>query len=191
MKDLKGGQRRKGRRGKVGKSVPSEPKSVLPLTARIFWRVTEPHLGRDRFICETVEETEALAVYQGLRHRGFLALVSRWQIYRVQVLPKSPLDSERFAFVEAYSTEDACSRVAAAFVGFDRCPLVDIHSRVRAKSYEQCRLEGVSLDPEFRLFETEWEGGRVIAWVREPMFLLPTPSVLTRKWSQIPGRTTQ
>ena len=191
MKGLKDEQSHKGRRGNRRDATHDsrESGSALPDSARVLWRVLKPGVGRHGFqeaICETVEETEALTVYQDLRHRGFPALVSRWQIYRVQILPKSPIDSERFAFIEAYSQEDACSRVAAAFVGFDRCPVGDIHSRLSAKSYEQCRLEGVSLDTEFRLFETGWAGGRVIDWVREPMFLLPMPSALTRKWSQIP-----
>jgi len=166
--------------------APSEP-------TRVFWRV-EPRVSRDGqqlSVCETVDEAEALAVWKYLSNSGSPALVSRWQIYRVRVLPKSPVGLERFAFLEAYSEDDACCRVAAAFAGFDKCSLGDIHSRVSAKSYEQCRLEGVSLDPEFRLFETERAEGRVTAWVREPMFLLPTPSALTRKWSRIPGRTTQ
>ena len=190
MKALTARRRSNGRRGNRGgtKRVSPDPASALPDSAKGFWRVLEPGAGA---ICETADEREAFTVYQDLRRRGFPALVSRWEIYRVQVLPKSPVESERFVFVEAYSPDDACSRVAAAFAGFDRCPMGDMHSRVSAKSYEQCRLDGVSLDTEFRLFETNWMGGKVIEWVREPMFLLPMPSALTRKWSQIPRRTAQ
>ena len=196
MKQLNAGhghKRKRGGRQRGTKRVPLSPQSALPESARVFWRV-EPRVSRDGqqgCVCETIYEAEALAVWKYLSNSGSPALVSRWQIYRVRVLPKSPLGLERFAFVEAYSEDDACRRVAAAFAGFDRCSLGDIHSRVSAKSYEQCRLEGVSSDPEFRLFEIEWAEGRVTAWVREPMFLLPTPSALTRKWSRIPGRTTQ
>ena len=196
MKQLSAGLGRKRKRGghqRGTKRVPLSPQSALPESARVFWRV-EPRISRDGqqvSVCETVDEAEALAVWKYLSVSGSPALVSRWQIYRVQVLPKRPGGSERFAFVEAYSEDDACTRVAAAFVGFDRCSLGETHPRVSAKSYEQCRLEGVSLDQEFRLFEIEWAEGRVTAWVREPMFLLPTPSALTRKWSRIPGRTTQ
>jgi hypothetical protein len=196
MKNHKAGQRRKeGRTNRQGTArVSSEHEAALRSSAKVFWRVLDPSAGQDGFqhiICETVEETEALTLYQGLRRRGFPALVSRWEIYRVRILPKSSLDSERFAFVEAYSPEDACSRVTAAYVGFDRCPPGDIHSRASAKSYEQCLQEGVSSDPELRLFETNRAGGRVIEWVREPMFLLPLPSGLTRKWSLIRETTTQ
>ena len=196
MKQLNGGQSRK--RKKAGhqrntKPVPLPPQTPPPESARVFWRV-EPRVSRDGHqasVCETVDEVEALAVWKYLSASGSPTLVSRWQVYRVRVLPTSLLGLERFVFVEAYSEDDACCRVAAAFAGFDRCSLGDIHSRVSAKSYEKCLLEGVSLDPEFRLFETEWAEGRVTAWVREPMFLLPTPSALTRKWSRIPRRTTQ
>jgi len=191
MKALKGRRRRNGGRGsrRGTKCVSSEPgSSALPDSAKGSWRVREPGAGA---VCETVDGEEALTLYQSLRTRGVPALVSRWEIYRVRILPKSPLESERFAFVEAYGPGDACSRVAAAFAGFDRCPLGDIHFRLSAKSYEECRQEGVSPDTELRLFETNWKGGRVIEWVREPMFLLPMPSALTRKWSQIPGGTTQ
>jgi hypothetical protein len=196
MKQLNAGQGRKRKRAdhqRSTKRVPLSPRLDLPDSARVFWRV-EPRVSRDGqqvAVCETVDEAEALAVWKYLSNSGSPALVSRWQIYRVRILPQSPLGLERFAFVEAYSEDDACCRVAAAFAGFDKCSLDDIHPRVSAKSFEQCRLEGVSLDPEFRLFETEWAEGRVTGWVREPMFLLPTPSVLTRKWSRIPGRATQ
>jgi hypothetical protein len=183
-------QHSKGRRGarRNKKRVSTEPTSALLDSAKGFWRVLEPGAGA---VCETTDERQAYTVYRDLRRRGYPALVSRWEIYRVQIRPKSPVESERFAFVEAYSPEDACSRVTAAFSGFDRCALDDMHSRVSAKSYEQCRHDGVSLDTEFRLFETNWMGGRVIEWVREPVFLLPMPSGLTRKWSQIPRRTAQ
>ena len=186
MKALKGKRRSNGGRGSrrgTKRVSTARGSSALPDSAKGSWRV--------RAVCETVDGVEALTLYQSLRTRGVPALVSRWEIYRVRILPKNLLDPERFAFVEAYGPGDACSRVAAAFAGFDRCPLGDMHSRLSAKSYEECRQEGVSLDTEFRLFETNWKGGRVIEWVREPMFLLPMPSALTRKWSQIPGRTIQ
>lgn len=199
MKGVKSVHRRKGlsstrRKANCRSSLSSEPVPRLPDSAKIFWRVLAPGVSLDGFQlahCETAHEREALAAYQDLRHRGYPALVSRWQIYRVRISPRGPLDSERFAFVEGYSEEDACSRVASAFIGFDRCAFTDIRARVSARSYEDCRLDGVSADPELRLFETNWCSGRVTGWVREPMFLLPQPSTLTRKWSRIPERSTQ
>ena len=99
MKGHKAGQRRKeGRSNRRGATRASE--NALPSSAKVFWRVLDPSVAQDGFqhiICETVEETEALTLYQGLRMRGFPALVSRWEIYRVRILPKSSLDSERFA----------------------------------------------------------------------------------------------
>ncbi len=199
MMRLKGVHGRKGpqnirRKASCRSSVNAEPVPRIPDSAKIVWRVLSSGTrldGLQSAHCETPFEREALAAYRDLRQRGFPAVVSRWQIYRVRIRPRRPLDSERFAFVEAYSEDDACSRVAFAFTGFDRCALNDIRLRVSARSYEACRLDGMSTDPEFRLFETDWSGGRITGWVREPMFLLPEPSGLTRKWSSIPQRSAQ
>lgn len=162
-----------------------------PGSAKIVWRVLLPCKspdGREEIRSETVIETEALATFLELRKQGVTALVSRWQIYRVRIGPKETHDVERFAFVEAYSEDDACSRVAAAVVGFDRCERLNhIRARLSAKSDEDLRIRGVSPDPELRVFETSRSGRMVTGWVREPMFLLPMPSVLTLLWARIPG----
>ena len=160
-------------------------------SAEITWHVLLPCTsldGRQEICCETAVEAEALETFSELRKQGVTALVSRWQIYRVRIGPKETHDIERFAFVEAYGEEDACSRVALAVVGFDRYErLTQVHARLSAKSGEYLRLRGVSSDPELRLFETRRSGQMVVGWVREPMFLLPMPSVLTRAWARIPN----
>ena len=162
-----------------------------PGSAKVVWRVLLPCKsldGREEIRSETVDETEALADFLELRRQGVAALVSRWQLYRVRIGPKETHDVERFAFVEAYSEDDACSRVASAVIGFDRCErLKHIRARLSAESDEDLRVRGVSRDPELRVFETSRSELMVTEWVREPMFLLPTPSVLTLLWARIPS----
>jgi hypothetical protein len=198
MKGPKSVRRRRGHvstRRKAGRRPSTNPVLVpqLPPSAKTTWRVSSGSrvYGFDEFHKETTIETEALRCFRHLRHLGYPVLVSRWQIYRVRIKSKGPFDPERFAFVEAYSPDDACARIATASMGFDRCALSDARSRVLAKSYEDCRREGISADLELRLFEVSWQNGRVAAWVREAMFLLPEPSVLTRKWARLPERLVQ
>jgi hypothetical protein len=112
----------------------------------------------------------------------------RWSMYRVRVKPKNTLCTDRYAFVEAGNDRDACIRVAAAVAAVDSTGLAgdgieEALSRVAAKSYEDCIRDGVSCDPDRRLFELGWRDGMVTAWVHEPIFLLPQPSVLTMKWA--------
>ena len=169
---------------------PRHQQSEPPNSANFVWRVLLPCTsldGREEIRSETAVETEALGTYRDLRTQGIPALVVRWQMYRVRISPKETHDVERFAFVEAYSEDDACSRVASAVVGFDRCERLNhIRARLSAESDEDLRIRGVSSDPELRLFETSRSGRIVTGWVREPMFLLPTPSVLTLLWARIP-----
>jgi hypothetical protein len=142
--------------------------------------------ARDIVHEETMLEREAWRSFQELRRMGFPVLVSRWQIYRVQIKPRDSITAERFVFVEAYSQQDACARVAAASAGFDRCTLSNARAGiVTVKSYEDCLRDGLSADLDLRLFEVAWSSGKVTTWVREPMFWLPAPSVLTLKWSYI------
>jgi hypothetical protein len=194
MRMVKNVRRRSKRTGALqeggcgGSTVPALPPNP-PIAARVTWRVFEPGNGPSSFDLvhtETALEREALTAFRDLRHGGRPVVVSRWQIYRVQIEPKTLLAPERFAFVETYSADDACARVAATFASIYRCPFVDVRLRVSAKSYEECQSDGVSEDLEIRLFEVAWTNGRVAEWVREPVFLLPEPSVLTRKWAQVP-----
>lgn len=175
--------------------TPLPPDCVLPPSARSTWRVFQPGNGidvGDVVLEETVVEQDALIAYRDRRERGLPVLVSRWQIYRVHVKPRRPTQAERFAFVESYDEEDARARVVAASARLDCCEVSDARSRILvAKSYEDCIREGVSADVELRLFEVAWSNGRVAQWVQEPMFWLPTPSELTRKWSQIREGTLQ
>lgn len=109
----------------------------------------------------------------------------RQQIFRVRIPPKTLGERERFAFVEASSVGEACSRVVRATRSFDprrhryRLP------RVTAVSREDCIRCGVSPDLELRLFELAWHSGIVTAWVQEPIFLLRAPGALTRKWASL------
>jgi hypothetical protein len=195
MKYRKSVRRRRKPRDAVkgGKTPPSAHRAPilgLPPSARITWRVTEPSSrsgSLDVVYTETAVEREALASYRDLKHSGYPVRIARWQIYRVRVEPKTPRTTARFAFVDAHSEGDACARVAAAFVCFDRCSLGDVLLRASAKSYEDCRSDGVSADHELRLFEIVRSKARVLEWVREPIFLLPEPAVLTRKWTQALG----
>jgi hypothetical protein len=165
-------------------------RTVPPNPANPIWRVLllcANSDNREEIRSETAIETEALLAFRDLRQQGIPAFVVRWRMYRVRIGPKGTRDVERFAFVEAYSENDACSRVASAIVGFDRCELLnDIRARLSAESDEDLRSRGVSTDPDLRLFETSRSGRIVTGWVREPMFLLPTPSMLTLLWARIP-----
>jgi len=137
---------------------------------------------------ETAIEREALTAFRDLRAEGRPVLVELWQIYRVQLNPRAAGRVDRFAFIEAFSSTDACARVAAASVGLDRCTLRDARTHVSAaKSYADCLRDGLSPDMELRVFELAWSNGNVTGWVREPIFWLTTPSTLTRKWLEIPA----
>jgi hypothetical protein len=173
----------------------------LPARVRATFRVTQeiPRLdqagqpvGREVIVHdETSVERDALQSFHRLRAAGLPVLVTRWQIYRVQIEPREPHIIERFAFVEAFSPEDACIRIATASACFDNMLVSDVRERVNAKSFEECMDEGVSADLELRLFEVEWTEGRVTQWVQEPMFLLSKPSELTLKWAGLQTLTCQ
>jgi hypothetical protein len=138
---------------------------------------------------ELPREPEAIEAPAGDLSQAALPVTEwRWSIYRVRIKPKNALCTERYAFVEAGSDRDARIRVAAAVAAVDSAALAgdgidEALSLVAAKSYEDCLRDGVSLDPDRRLFELEWCDGTVTAWVHEPIFLLPQPSVLTLKWA--------
>ncbi len=53
-------------------------------------------------------------------------------------------------------------------------------------SAAECIEEGMSVDPELRIFETGWSGGKPICFVRHPIFLVLDSAALCRKWAQIP-----
>ena len=197
MRTVKNVRRRTKRSGALeeggcrGSTVPTLPPNP-PITARVTWRVFEPGNGPrsfDLIHAETAFEREALTAFGDLRCSGHSVVVCRWQIYRVRIERKTLLAPERFTFAEAYSDDHACARVAAALASVYRHPFGDVRLRVSAKSYEECRRDGVSEDLESRLFEVVLNNGRVTEWVREPMFLLPEHSVLTRKWASA-GRST-
>jgi len=138
---------------------------------------------------ELPREAESIEIPGGDPRQAALPVAEwRWSIYRVRVKPKNALCTDRYAFVEAGSDRDACMRVAAAVAAVDSTGLADdgidaALTRVTAKSYEDCIRDGVSCDPDRRLFELGWCEGTVTAWVHEPMFLLPQPSALTIKWA--------
>jgi hypothetical protein len=163
---------------------PASPNSIDTIRRMLLWRTS---VGDGKEIrTETALETQTLGFLRHLRSSDRPALLVPRQIYRVRIGPKGTHDVERFAFLEAYSEWDACSRVAAVVIGFDRRERANqIRARLSAESDEGLRIRGVSSDPEWRLFETTRSGRTVTGWVREPMFLLPTPSALTLLWARI------
>ena len=171
------------------------PATTQPGDAQVTWRVIEPGNSfdvRDIVHEETILERKAWKSFRKLRRMGFPVLVTCWQIYRVQIKPRDSIAAERFVFVEAYSQLDACARVAAGWAGFARCTLSNARGGIVAvKSYESCLRDGLSADRDLRLFEIAWSSGKVTTWVREPMFWLAAPSMLTRKWSHIQQDTLQ
>lgn len=134
---------------------------------------------------EMVREPLPLTDGHHIEQTAPLVIAWRWQIYRVRIKSQSARHSERFAYIEAGSEQDACTRVATAAAAFECCRFSDVRERVSAKSSDECFRDGVSKDAQLRLFELSWHDGRVATWVEQPIFLLPQPSELTLKWSSV------
>jgi hypothetical protein len=108
------------------------------------------------------------------------------RLYRAVVEPADWRGTERIAFVEASSDRDAVRKIAAAIGALEYRLPVTIEERIyNCSSAAECVEEGMSEDPDLRIFETGWNGHGV-TYAREPLFLLDAPAVLARKWASIP-----
>jgi hypothetical protein len=52
------------------------------------------------------------------------------------------------------------------------------------ESFDDLVNAGVSSDEEVRIFETQWNGARVIGWTTMPLFLTPDPTLIAR-WANL------
>ncbi|WP_051377595.1 hypothetical protein [Paraburkholderia dilworthii] len=48
------------------------------------------------------------------------------------------------------------------------------------ESFDDLVNAGVSSDEDVRIFETHWNGARVIGWTTRPLFLTPDPTLIAR-----------
>jgi hypothetical protein len=110
------------------------------------------------------------------------------RLYRAFVQPRRWPDIELTAFVEASSRQLAIHRIAAAITALEHGSTVEsVSERIyNCASAIECVAQGLSETRELRIFETGWGGGKAICFVEHPLFLLPDPAPLCRKWAQIP-----
>jgi hypothetical protein len=110
------------------------------------------------------------------------------RLYRAFVQPRRWPDIELTAFVEASSRQVAIDRIAAAIATLEYSSTVEsVSERIyNCASAIECVAQGLSEDRELRIFETGWGGGKAICFVEHPLFLVPDPAPLCRKWAQIP-----
>ena len=113
------------------------------------------------------------------------------RLYRAFVQPRRGPDIELTAFVEASSRPLAIDRIVAAIAALEYGGTVEsVAERVyNCASAVECVTQGLSEDRELRIFETGWGGGKAICFVEHPLFLVPDPAPLCRKWAQIPHPT--
>ena len=52
------------------------------------------------------------------------------------------------------------------------------------ESFDDLVNAGISSDEEVRIFETQWNGARVIGWTTMPLFLTPDPTLIAR-WANL------
>jgi hypothetical protein len=110
------------------------------------------------------------------------------RLYRAFVQPCRWPGIELTAFVEASSHQSAIRRIAAVIVALECGSTVEsVSERIyNCASAVECVEEGLSEDPELRIFETGWGGGKPICFVQHPLFLVADPAPLCRNWAQIP-----
>ncbi|MFP3646416.1 hypothetical protein [Paraburkholderia sp. SIMBA_054] len=52
------------------------------------------------------------------------------------------------------------------------------------ESFDDLVNAGVSEDEDMRIFETQWNGARVVGWTTQPLFLTPDPTLIAR-WADL------
>jgi hypothetical protein len=108
-------------------------------------------------------------------------------LHRAFVQPRHLPGIELTAFVKAPSRTWAIQRIAAVIAALeDGSTAESLSERIyNCASAIECVAQGLSEDRELRIFETGWGGGKAICFVEHPLFLVPDPAPLCRKWAQI------
>jgi hypothetical protein len=109
-------------------------------------------------------------------------------LHRAFVEPRRWPGIELTAFVQAPTRRLAIHRIAIVIAALeDGGTAESVSERIyNCASAVECIEEGMSEDPELRIFETGWSGGKPICFVQHPIFLVRDPAALCRKWAQIP-----
>ncbi len=109
-------------------------------------------------------------------------------LHRAFVAPRRSPGIELTAFVRAPTSKLAIHRIATVIVSLeDGGTAESVSERIyNCVSAVECIQEGLSEDPELRIFETGWSGGKPICFVEHPLFLVRDPAALCPKWAQIP-----
>lgn len=109
-------------------------------------------------------------------------------LYRAHIEPRDGRGPERTAFVEAFSHQCACKKIAATIAALEHRQTIEVADRIyNCCSAQELIDEGLSEDLDLRLFETGWSGGKATHFVSEPLFLLERPSDLIRIWAELAG----
>jgi hypothetical protein len=117
-----------------------------------------------------------------------IAGINLARFYRAHVQGTNYRSPECTAFVEAFSHQCACKKIAAAVAVLENRTPDEVADRIyNCFSAQELVDQGLSEDPALRLFETGWSGGRPTYFVREPLFLLAAPAAIIRKWAAIPA----
>jgi hypothetical protein len=114
-----------------------------------------------------------------------IAGINLARFYRAHVQGAYYRSPERTAFVEAFSHQCACKKIAATVAVLENRTPAEV--AYNCFSAQELVDQGLSEDPALRLFETGWSGGRPTYFVREPLFLLAAPAAMIRKWAAIPA----
>jgi hypothetical protein len=109
-------------------------------------------------------------------------------LHRAFVAPRRSPGIELTVFVQAATRKWAIHRIAIVVAALeDGGTAESVSERIyNCASAVECIEEGMSDDPEMRIFETGWSGGKPICFVEHPLFLVRDPAALCRKWAQIP-----
>jgi hypothetical protein len=109
-------------------------------------------------------------------------------LHRAFIEPRRSPGIELTAFVRAPTRWLAIRRIAIVIAALeDGGTAESVSERIyNCASAVECIEEGMSEDPELRIFETGWSGGKPICFVQHPIFLVRDPAALCRKWAQIP-----
>lgn len=106
-------------------------------------------------------------------------------LWRAQVAARG-CDTEFTVFVDAPTREAAHRSVRHVVAAI--CPQLSDTELDEAyynlSSAPDLVSEGLSANIEHRLFETGWQGNRVVGWVMQPVFAVNTPSLLFQAWVQ-------
>lgn len=118
-----------------------------------------------------------------------VAGISIERLYRAHITPSTPGQPHRTVFVEAVNDTAALRKVREVLAALENRSakhLAECEAVYECRSALELMQQGVSDDLDARLFETAGaRDGKVVSFIRHPVFLLQDPAPLTRKWAQI------